>query len=47
MGRREKTQDEKVQAAQENGFDGDMTGVDDCIVLRRIEDYTKGLYDLM
>jgi hypothetical protein len=45
MGPRKKTQEEKAQAARENGFDDDMTDVDDSIVLRRIEDYTQESYN--
>jgi hypothetical protein len=35
---------EKVMAARENGFDDDMTGIDDRPVLQEILDYTGGLY---
>jgi hypothetical protein len=45
MGSRKRTQEEKAQAARENGFDSDMSDVDDSIVLRKIEEYTQELYN--
>jgi hypothetical protein len=45
MGPRKRSQEEKAQVAQENGFDDDMSDVDDSIVLRKIEDYTEELYN--
>lgn len=43
MGKK-KTAAEKVKAARENGFDDDMTGIDDRHVLREILPYTDGVY---
>ena len=37
---------EKVKAAREKGFNDDMTGIDDRLVLRKILDYSKGLYKI-
>ncbi|KAF4617067.1 hypothetical protein G7Y89_g15080 [Cudoniella acicularis] len=45
MGKK-KTAAEKVEAAREKGFNDDMTGIDDRPVLRKILDYSKGLYDM-
>jgi hypothetical protein len=42
---KKKTAAEKVKAAREKGFNNDMTGIDDCPVLRKILGYSKGLYD--
>ena len=44
MGKK-KTPAEKVKAARENGFDDDMTGIDDRHVLREILPYTDGAYE--
>jgi hypothetical protein len=45
MGPRKRTQEEKAKAAQENGFDNDMTTIDDRLVLKEVLPYTKGLYN--
>ena len=45
MGKK-KTPGEKMKAAQEKGFDDDMTGIDDRPVLQEILDYSKGLYNI-
>lgn len=45
MGKK-KTAEEKVKAAREKGFNGDMTGIDDRPVLREILEYTEGLYSI-
>jgi hypothetical protein len=44
MGKK-KTPAEKVKAARENGFDDDMTGIDDRHVLREILPYIDGAYE--
>jgi len=36
---------EKVKA-REKGFNNDMTGIDDRPILRKILDYSKGLYNI-
>jgi hypothetical protein len=43
MGKK-KAAGEKLKAARENGFDDDMTGIDDRPALREILPYTDGLY---
>jgi hypothetical protein len=45
MGKK-KTAAEKVKAAREKGFNDDMTSIDDRPVLRKILDYSKGLYNI-
>jgi hypothetical protein len=44
MGKK-KTLAEKVKAARENGFDDDMTGIDNRHVLREILPYIDGAYE--
>jgi hypothetical protein len=43
---KKKTASEKVTAAREKGFNDDMTGINDRPVLRKILDYSKGLYEV-
>jgi hypothetical protein len=43
MGKK-KTPAEKVKAARENGFNDDITGIDDRHVLREILPYIDGAY---
>ena len=41
---KKKAAGKKVKAAQKNGFDDDMNGIDDRPVLREILPYTGGVY---
>lgn len=45
MGRNKRTASEVVQRARDNGFDDDMKGIDDSIIFKPIEDYTRLLYN--
>ena len=43
MGKK-RTPEELAKKARENGFDDDMTGIDDAKISRPITSYTDGLY---
>jgi hypothetical protein len=41
---KEKGSREEVKVARENGFDNDLTGIDDCLVFQEILPYMGGPY---
>ncbi|OCK73076.1 hypothetical protein K432DRAFT_365291 [Lepidopterella palustris CBS 459.81] len=44
MGRSKKSPNELIQRARDNGFNDDMTGIDNKIIFKPIANYTKSLY---